>query len=330
MARRGVHGARAALQRHVLAQDHRHFALVERVAQLQAFERGTLHARHFARAGIPARFSTDAASSVASRSNSAPAEVSMASSEYSNSGAARPPGSRQRPRRRGQITTLARPAGNATPPHRRARSTRSATSKRTSIDGDVRSSYSTPPQPAPSGNRGTSAPACSLVEVPVADDLCEGAQLLRLVARLHREVRLVPVAHHAQTDEVAPLHVHLAAAYSRHLWRNALASSSLVSLRRLLDLQFDRQAVTVPAGTYGASWPSSVRDLTMMSFRTLFTEWPMWIARSRTAGVVQDERRRPLATSRSLRRCRAPPTRRASRARGVRGPLSLGKRSRGG
>jgi isoleucyl-tRNA synthetase len=31
-------------------------------------------------------------------------------------------------------------------------------------------------------------------------------------------------------------------------------------------------------GTYGARWPDSSFDLTVMSFRILLTAWPMWIA----------------------------------------------------
>ena len=45
MARRGVHGARAGIERHVLAQDHRHLPIVEGMLQQQMLERRALDAR---------------------------------------------------------------------------------------------------------------------------------------------------------------------------------------------------------------------------------------------------------------------------------------------
>ena len=45
VAGRGVHRAGAGIERHVLAEDHRHLALVERMLQLQAFQRAALAAR---------------------------------------------------------------------------------------------------------------------------------------------------------------------------------------------------------------------------------------------------------------------------------------------
>ena len=45
VAGRRVHGTGTAVERHVLAQDHRHLAIVERVPQREALERGALDAR---------------------------------------------------------------------------------------------------------------------------------------------------------------------------------------------------------------------------------------------------------------------------------------------
>ena len=49
VARRRVHRARAAVERHVLTEDRRHAAVVERVAQHEAFQLGTLATRDLAR-----------------------------------------------------------------------------------------------------------------------------------------------------------------------------------------------------------------------------------------------------------------------------------------
>ncbi len=92
----------------------------------------------------------------------------------------------------------------------------------------------------------------ALVEMPVADDGRERAQLLGLVLRIERQVGMVPVAHHAEALEILALHVdllegELAAGLAErarvHLARRLAA--------RLLDLVLDRQAVAVPAGDVG-------------------------------------------------------------------------------
>ena len=51
VARRGVHGAGAAFEGHVLAEDHGHDAIVERMPQAQVLERCALHAADFLRSG---------------------------------------------------------------------------------------------------------------------------------------------------------------------------------------------------------------------------------------------------------------------------------------
>ncbi len=64
VARRGVHGAGAAFERHVLTEDHGHDAIVERMTQLQVLEGLALHrAQVPATQQTPARCSTDGASS---------------------------------------------------------------------------------------------------------------------------------------------------------------------------------------------------------------------------------------------------------------------------
>ena len=107
------------------------------------------------------------------------------------------------------------------------------------------------------GERGAAVEApvhglVALVEMAVTDDLGECTQLLRLVARREREVRVRPVAHDAEPDEVLALHVHLlvrvlAAGMAERLRVEPLR----VAAQRLLDLVLDRQPVAVPARHVG-------------------------------------------------------------------------------
>src|SRR6185295_11857945 len=88
----------------------------------------------------------------------------------------------------------------------------------------------------------------ALIEVSVADDLAERADLLRLVLRRHRDVRVVPITEHAETLERRALQLDLRlrefAAGGAELRRRELLPGAPVLL---LDLQLDRQAVTIPA-----------------------------------------------------------------------------------
>src|SRR5687767_7877817 len=81
------------------------------------------------------------------------------------------------------------------------------------------------------------------------DDCRKRPQLLGLVARGHRDVRVVPVAHHAEALEVRALEVNLAG----RVLAAGLAEGVGVQLLSdapvfLFDLLFDRQAMAVPAG----------------------------------------------------------------------------------
>ena len=88
----------------------------------------------------------------------------------------------------------------------------------------------------------------ALVEMSVSDDLREGAELLRLVARRERQVRIVPVAMDAETLEVDTLHLDLR---EREIPARLAEGTRVERLGRaphgLLDLVLDRQAVAIPA-----------------------------------------------------------------------------------
>ena len=89
----------------------------------------------------------------------------------------------------------------------------------------------------------------SLVDVTVAQDLRERAQLLGLVEGLHRHVGMVPVAHHAESLEVDALGFDLRQrVLATRLAEFAWAERLHFLAARLLDLMLDRQAVAVPAG----------------------------------------------------------------------------------
>ena len=89
-------------------------------------------------------------------------------------------------------------------------------------------------------------------QVAAPDDRGEGAQLLRLEARGHGEVGIVPVAHHAEALEIVRwmstwLAAILAAGLAEGVGVELLADAAVL----LLDLLLDRQAVAVPARHVG-------------------------------------------------------------------------------
>ena len=87
------------------------------------------------------------------------------------------------------------------------------------------------------------------IDEPVRDAAPEGAHLLRRVGGVHRQVRMLPVAEHAEAPELLALDgdeaLRVGAAARAHLalrHRLLLGTSEL-----LLDVQLDREAVAVPA-----------------------------------------------------------------------------------
>ena len=87
------------------------------------------------------------------------------------------------------------------------------------------------------------------IQMAVANDLADRANLLRLVARIHRQIGMVPIAENAETLEAGALQVDLrgregAAGRSKGGGIELLPGLAVL----LFDRQLDRQAVTVPAG----------------------------------------------------------------------------------
>jgi hypothetical protein len=87
----------------------------------------------------------------------------------------------------------------------------------------------------------------SLVDVPVAQDLRKGAQLLGFVRVLHRHEGTIPIAHDAEALEVFALNVHLLL----RICAASFAEGTRLELpdflaARFFDLMLDRQAVAIP------------------------------------------------------------------------------------
>src|SRR5437660_864358 len=94
----------------------------------------------------------------------------------------------------------------------------------------------------------------ALVDQTASDEAAELARDDRLVRGIHRDVRIVPVAEHAQTLELASLDVDEAervfptlAALLDRIHRVTHVDAGLVETELLVDLVLDRQSVTVPA-----------------------------------------------------------------------------------
>src|SRR5205823_3198751 len=135
---------------------------------------------------------------------------------------------------------------------RAARSSRSATRNATSIAGETFSSYSTSASASAERQSRHQCTGFALVEVSVADDAAEGAQLLRLVARRHGEVGSVPVAEDTEPLEVSALQIDLlvrigAAGGAKGLRVELLAGPAVL----FLHLQLDRQPVAIPPRDVG-------------------------------------------------------------------------------
>src|SRR5215467_9326318 len=93
-----------------------------------------------------------------------------------------------------------------------------------------------------------------LVDEPASDEAPELARDHRLVRRIHRDVRIVPVAEHAQALELASLDVDEAvgvlatlAPLLDRIHRVADVDAGPVEPELFVDLVLDRQSVTVPA-----------------------------------------------------------------------------------
>ncbi len=155
-----------------------------------------------------------------------------------------------RPRRRRPDHRVDRAVRQRSRARTRARASRArrrpSSGKPTSIAMSTRSSYST--SASASALLAVEAPVDRLqaaIQVALLQQLAERADLVGLVAKVHRRVRMVPVAQHAEPLEVLLLPLDLlgrvgAAQPLRFRGRQVLAV-------RLLDLHLDRHAVAIPA-----------------------------------------------------------------------------------
>ncbi len=93
------------------------------------------------------------------------------------------------------------------------------------------------------------------VQLAALGELEQLADDRRLGIVLHREVRIGPVAHHAEPLELALLHLDpffgIGAAFGAELVDGDVVLVQLLRAIRFLDLPLDRQAVTVPARDVG-------------------------------------------------------------------------------
>src|SRR5262249_27510662 len=90
------------------------------------------------------------------------------------------------------------------------------------------------------------------VQVTVVDDLAERSNLLRLIARIHRQIGIVPITEHAQSLEISALRCHLRRSKGSAGGTKAGGVQFLAGLTvLLLDRELDRQAMAIPSGNVG-------------------------------------------------------------------------------
>ena len=254
VAGRRVHGTGARIERHVVAEDDRHLALVERVLEAQSLERPACHlAEHAMRARADAR--SEGREQRLGHDQALRAAVAVELGEHVV--IHRVQGDRlvcgQRPGRRGpdgdgraqQVVRRESEAprgvvcvGNLEPHVDCGRGALLVLDfrlceRRAAVEAPV---------------HGLEAPH----QVAATDDRGKGAQLLRLEARGHGDVGIVPVAHHAEALEIDALDVDLgrrifAAGLAERIGVELLADPAML----LLDLLLDRQAVAVPSRHVG-------------------------------------------------------------------------------
>ena len=92
----------------------------------------------------------------------------------------------------------------------------------------------------------------ALVHMAIVDDEGEGAQLLRLVARHHGQIRVVPIAQYPEALEIRALRIDLlvgvlAAGGTKCLGIDLLPHPAV----RFLHLHLDGQPMAIPAGHIG-------------------------------------------------------------------------------
>lgn len=92
------------------------------------------------------------------------------------------------------------------------------------------------------------------MQMAVTDDFSQRANDVGFGFEVHRQVRLLPVTQHAQTDKVFTLTVNLRCGVFAALGAELSGGELLTRLAELLlYFQFDRQTVAVPARDIGES-----------------------------------------------------------------------------
>ncbi len=88
--------------------------------------------------------------------------------------------------------------------------------------------------------------------MPAINDLCEGANNVRLKPEVHGQIGIVPVTKHAHPDEVSSLGFHLLARIIATVLPEFAGRHFVTGLADLLfNIELNRQAVTIPAGHIG-------------------------------------------------------------------------------
>ena len=276
VTRRRVHRAGAGVGGDMLAQDHRHLARIERVPELHALERPALAVGHDAvfldaitRHGRLDQWLGEEQPFRALRA------VALQQLIFEFRVQRHRVVRRQRPRRRGPDRNADRSLTfrmfTATDEFGLVGDREAHVNRRRGAIGVLHLGL---------GQRraAVNAPVHRLVaarDVAGRQDAPERADDVGLEAEIHGEIRPHPIADHAQALEILALALDL---YARIVAAGTAEFRCFHLHAGLADFFSTACSIGNPwqsqPGTYGASKPASVRDLTMMSLRILLTAWP--------------------------------------------------------
>ncbi len=217
---------------------------------------------------------------------------------------------RERPRRRGpdhRVDAACRAAPASRTLRRASRAPHRRTGSRRRSPGPCGPRTRLRLRRAPSRSRSTSSPASGRGRHSPSRSSLPSARISSASLReVHRQVRMVPVAEHAEALEVARF--WLLDLLGRVGAARAAASRAAGRFLPccLLDLHLDRHAVAVPARHVGrVEAGQRLAILTMMSLRILLTAWPMWMSPFAYGGPsCSTKRGRPRARLRGCARRR--------------------------
>lgn len=92
----------------------------------------------------------------------------------------------------------------------------------------------------------------AFMQMALVDDLAQAAHNIRFNIIAHGEIRLVPVTQYAESNKIITLPVHLALCIVTALVAEGFCIDFLSGLADFfLYIEFNRQAVTIPAGHIG-------------------------------------------------------------------------------